>query len=167
MNRLPSYDDSHETNESGDYYLLAEEVVRDAVGVGRPAADVTGALASEHRWESLDSHGPRDVPVSGSLYGALQALWSLGLTADDVMDANSAVLHAVIALQLITDAMQRAEERGEDATEEDPLADRNAVGVDVTQTLEALNEEIHIRPLVNAIIDVAARASTAARSAKA
>ncbi|WP_316295773.1 hypothetical protein [Clavibacter michiganensis] len=144
-----------------DVYGAARSAARRAVADGRHTGDVAADIAPAGEWDALNCSWLGVFPVQGALWGAVEALRARRITADAARaaaaseDGGAADGDArATALQWIADALEHD-------------SDSHNIDIEVAEALEVgwMRENVRIRSLVVAIVEVATRAAAAPRSA--
>ncbi|MEW5012212.1 hypothetical protein [Clavibacter michiganensis] len=144
-----------------DVYGAAKSAARRAVADGRCTGDVAADIAPAAEWDALNCSWLGVFPVQGALWGAVEALRARRITADAARAAAAPEGGDVVngdarekALQWIADALEQG-------------SDSHNIDIEVAEALEVgwMRENVRIRSLVVAIVEVATRAAAAPRSA--
>ncbi len=144
-----------------DVYSAARSAARRAVEEDLYTGDVAADIAPAGEWDALNCSWLGVFPVQGALWGAVEALRARRITADlaraagaaeggDTADGDA----RATALQRIADALEQG-------------SDSHNIDIEVAEALEVgwMRENVRIRSLVVAIVEVATRAAAAPRSA--
>lgn len=143
-----------------DVYGAARSAARRAVADGRYTGDVAADIAPAAEWDALNCSWLGVFPVQGALWGAVEALRARRITAD----AARAAAAGEGGDAADGDARGKALQWIADALEQD--SDSHNIDIEVAEALEVgwMRENVRIRSLVVAIVEVAARAAAAPRS---